>query len=244
MTRWPTTRHGVQVRRWEHLPFTWQPGEHVTAIARTGRGKSTVLAAVASLRRHVLAIATKPRDPELARLFPDPPVALIRSWPPPADRTRAMLWPPMRDLSPDATAEQADAIRAALNATFRQGGWTLVVDELHHVEGTLGLRAEMVNLWRMGRSSGVSVLAATQRPAHVSLDAYAAASHLFVGHLQDDRDIDRVAEIVGLDRPMLRATVRSLPPFAWLYVRMNDAYTCITRPPKYPRWPTDPDPND
>lgn len=235
---------GVDIREWDRLPMRWRAGEHVTAIAPTGAGKSTLLAALASLRTYVAVLATKPADPELRRLFPDPPYPLVREWPRtwlgevPEDTTRVIVWPPLADLSRESTDAQALAIRDALNGAFRQGGWTMVVDELHHLADSLGLTHELVNLWRMGRSNNISVLAATQRPAFVPLEAYGQASHLFIGRMNDRRDLDRIDDFVPADRDLLRHVVPRLPKFAWLYVRINDGYLCITRPPRYPDHPT------
>lgn len=240
MTRWRTLLGGrVEVRPWESLPLTWRPGQHITAIAQTGHGKSTLLANVASLRTYVAVMATKPRDATLSRLYPSPPFHDTPDWP--GRGYKILLWPRLVDLSAESTDRQAAAIRAALNGAFADGGWTIVVDELHHLSDNagLGLRAELSNLWRMGRSSQVSVLAATQRPAHVPLEAYSQASHVFISRLPDRRDVDRVAEATSvLDRDALRVLVPRLPKHSWLYMRIDGAYACITRPPRYPEWPT------
>lgn len=225
----------VPVVPWESLPLVWRQGEHVSIIATTGGGKTTLIGALARLRRNVAVIATKPVDTNLRRLFAEPEWRTIRSWPPPDDARRVILWPPSRSLRREARDEQAAAIGHALDGMYRSGAWTIACDELHTLADSLGLRHELTELWRTGRSNGISVLGATQRPSGVPLEAYSQASHLFLGPLADRRDVDRIAETVDhLDRDMVRRVVANLPRFRWLYVARDPAYVCITDAPRYP----------
>lgn len=227
----------VPVRRWDALPITWRQGEHVTIIAPTDGGKSTLMAALVAMRRWAVVVATKPEDATLRRQYVRHGFHVARSWPPPESAERVLLWPRYR--SPADRDHQRQILRDALDAIFAEGGWTVALDELHHLADSLGLADVLTDYWRMGRSNGLSVLAATQRPAHVPLDAYSQARHLFLGNTSDDRDQRRLGEISGpVDRDTIRAVLPRLPRFAFLYVDARTGRMAITRAPARPRMTT------
>lgn len=101
---------------------------------------------------------------------------------------------------------------------YRQGDWTVVVDEARQVTDFLGLDKELILLWNQGRSQGNTIVAGVQRPRHVPLEAYDQASHLFFFKDPDEANIARVAEIAGVSKKIVAATVKALKPYEFLYV--------------------------
>lgn len=209
--------------------FRWQAGEHVTILGHTGSGKSELARRLLNGRRWTVVLGTKPRDETLDRYVDDGYERLAR-WPPEPHVTQAILWPRIRDRSD--LASLAPLFADALDDIFISGVWTVAIDELHYATGRLGLEPHLSDLWEQGRSLGVSLMTATQRPANVPLLAYSQATHLFFARTTDDRDLSRLAEIGGgTDKAMLRDTVRKLPRFAYCYVNTRTGSMSITRAP-------------
>jgi hypothetical protein len=113
---------------------------------------------------------------------------------------------------------QREGIRRMLENVYEEGGWCVYLDELRYISEQLKLRNHLELLWQQGRALGVSVVAGSQRPAHVPLVAYSQASHLFLWRTGDDRDLARVAEFGLAPSATIRAEVPSLERHEVLYV--------------------------
>jgi hypothetical protein len=112
-----------------------------------------------------------------------------------------MLAPPLP--SAKDKEKQAGPIREALTSVYHQGGWLLLLDELKHLADYLKLKAEIELLLHQGRSAGISVVSAVQRPRHVPLMAYDQATHLFMWESRDSDIRKRLGEIGGKADPEL-----------------------------------------
>ncbi len=210
----------------------WRPGEHVTVLGPTGSGKSYLALDLLGLRRYVLALATKPKDSTLGPLVArGGGYRRIRSWPPPVPSRyapRLVLWPRSRSLD-SLRDDQAEAFRVALNGIWLDGGWCLYVDELHYMANTLGQGERLRILWQQGRSSGISIVACSQRPAHVPLEAYSQATHLFIFRTRDQRDQKRLGDIGNVDPKWLAAVVADLERFEFAYVDSRTGSVVVSR---------------
>lgn len=192
----------------------WQQGEHVTLIGPTGTGKTTLALRLLPRRSHVVLVGTKPRDQLLDRLARRG-WADTDSWPPPPDARRVLLRPPIP--SPGDVSSQQQAVAAMCDGVWQTGGWCLYIDELHYVVSRLGLADRIVGLWQQGRSLGISVVAGFQRAAHVPLEAYNQARHIFAFRETDARMARRLREAVlppGVDPTSLAR----LGPHEFIYV--------------------------
>lgn len=70
-------------------------------------------------------------------------------------------------------------------------------DEVHNVAGRGRLQLGFERVWSEGREKGVPVVAATQRPRHVSLKLLSEANHLVIFDLRLPEDRARMVEVTG-----------------------------------------------
>lgn len=164
-------------------PFAWLPGEHVTAIGDTGTGKSYLLARLVRLRKYVVVFKTKP-DPDDDTKWK----GFHRTKRASALNDQRYNW---ILLTPEY-ARQAREGWEMLERVWKQGGWTVVLDELWYAE-RIGLKEPIERLLTQGRSMGISVVLGQQRPVTTSRFAISQTTHLFCFRVEG-RDGKTVAE--------------------------------------------------
>lgn len=213
--------------------WSWRQGEHLTIVGPTGSGKTTAALALLSPAMrpapYTAVFATKRRDPLLDD-FGREGFIRLRDWsvPDPELTPRVLISPKLKGF--DSIAEQRRVFREALDSIFRQGGWTLYLDEARYITDYLGLSREVEVIWQQGRSHGVSVVAGAQRPRHVPLLAYDQATHLFFFHNVDEQSLRRLGELGGgVDAGVVREAVRLLPSHEMLYLNTDKGELTRTR---------------
>jgi energy-coupling factor transporter ATP-binding protein EcfA2 len=226
----------------ERLPWaeavpamSWRQGEHVSLIGPTGTGKSTAMLGLLPQRQYVNVIGTKVRDETLNVLIDRQGYTRIREWPPPPrgprKEQRIILWPDFR--RPEDQAIQRYEIDRGLREMFTEGGWCVAVDEAFYLCKILGLTALLEMYWTQGRSMGLSLVASTQRPAHVPLWMYDQASHLLLWRDNDPANLQRIGGFGGgLDPAVVRGVVKTLPLHDCLYINTRTGAMFITRAEK------------
>lgn len=234
--------------------WDWRQGEHVTVIGTTGSGKTTLLRALLRKRYDaggaVAVLATKSRDANLDSWARLDGLTKVRDWPPKAPNVfkppgdvvtpdgrrvswkhRVMVWPMVDGMPLEQIDEHvAEVHRRAMAAMFWQGDWCVVGEELWELT-RIGLGRSLEQLWTQGRSTRLSVIGATQRPVDISLFAYSQASHLFLFGESDERNLDRLRGIGGVNGKTLREAVLSLPEFDVVYIGPRSRRLVRTRVP-------------
>lgn len=200
--------------------WQWRQGEHITMVGPTGSGKTTLETAILPRRDFVVFLSTKRIDSTQNRLK-DMGYKTIHSGAElhPDVTPRAILRPPWPD---DASAKElknihASVFREAMMRVFRTGYWTIVMDEARYLTKDLGLAPEAELLWLQGRSLKISVVAGTQRPRWIPLEAYDQATHLFFWKDSDRENVERIAEMAGLNRRAVQGIVPRLDEHEMLY---------------------------
>jgi len=201
--------------------MSWTPGEHVTLVGPTGRGKTEALIALMRERYWTVFLSTKRKDAtqdtlrrEGYRVVSDP--GEIE----PDVSNRYLFRPPFPRRADAGTLRtvHGQAFNRVLMRLREQMGWTIGVDETHYLSDFLRLDAELELLWRQGRSEGTTVIANTQRPRHIPLVAYSQATHLFFWTSPDVADVRRIGEMVPLPLNEIMAVLRTQEKHDILYV--------------------------
>lgn len=223
---------------WEEFQdfLVWRQGEHVTLIGPTGCGKTTLtnyLADPASgYRKYEIFLGSKRIDETQDKLKAMGFVTV-----PDADQIHpdvARRWYVKPKVNPKADADQIiahnrEVLRAALMRAYHEGGWAVFVDEGQYLSQILGLKKEQVLLLIQGRSQKNSMVTGTQRPRNIPLETYDQATHIFLWRDPDLQNVERIAEIIGMNKREARAKVAQLQFHEFLYYNTHTGETAISK---------------
>lgn len=208
----------------------WRNGEHFGLIGPTGQGKTNMLINLLSLHKYVVVFATKPRDISMT-ILADNGYHIIREWQSidPKKYPRRILWPDATTL--DADARQTEVFGNAFRSIYREGHWTIAIDELWYIINILNLDREVKTILLQGRAMGISLIVATQRPAWVPLEVYDQSTHLMFWRDNDETNLRRLSGISYRSADLIRSIIPDLEPHQILYVNTRTGEMCRTRPP-------------
>lgn len=174
-------------------------------IGMTGSGKSTLASRLLELRQYLVVLRSKADDVDYGQ-------TRVASSATAMDDPRVFRL----ELKPRYERQEPE-FRAALERAWKQGGWTVYVDETHHVDGELGLRPLLNRLLTQGRAPGrISVVCGMQRPTTVTRFAIGESTHVISFNVEG-----RDAKILGeAASPRMAKVVEQLPQhhIAWLHV--------------------------
>lgn len=219
--------------RWEY-----KPGEHVTFLAPTQTGKTTLKFALAeqtaTKKLPMISLVMKPRDKVVENWGKKLKLERVEDWPPSRVRKLVrnpngwLVWPkhtfdPAVD---DKTLRRV--FRKAILWCYKHGNVILDIDEILGVADELNLDDELTAVWSRGASMGCGEWGGSQRPSGIPLHAYSQAAHLFLGFTADKRDRDRFRDIsgIGIDPEYIAEIVSDLGEHEWLYIRRRGGRMC------------------
>lgn len=198
--------------------FRWEQGEHVAAIGPTGSGKTTLALNLLAMRKYVVALGTKPLDETLDSLITDAHFVRYEEWTnvEVSRYPRRIIWPDARALH-SAKAQRRE-FQTALDHIYRQGRWTVYIDELWFIIHHLRMELEVRTYLQQARSLGISLFVATQRPAFVPLEIYDQSTHLFFWRDNDERNLSRISGISWRNAGDIRHLIAELERHQVLYI--------------------------
>lgn len=219
----------------------WKPNDtpHHSIISLSGGGKSYLatrgLLPMRGWRRSVI-IDVK-GDDETLRNVGQPVRTLPRTDP----WTRKRREPDSRWyrlVVYDDWAKAREQVKDALAQTYKQGDWTIFVDETRNLTDprvpSLNLRNYVEQIWLRGRSRGVELVAMTQAPRWVPSSFYDQPSTVWIGRINDERAHQRLREIGGLKRGHL-SVIQRLKRRQFLVIGDGGDYLAITQLPNLER---------
>lgn len=181
--------------------YDMDPGDHCVILGKTKSGKTTL--AVDLLNRladtrgsYVVALGYKLRDSTLRKTgWP-----IISEWPPTYEEIepghRCILWPPYSNPS-NAATHTKPVFEDAFDDIMHEGNWRVFVDEIAYLIETLGMRRVLDEYFNGARSSGISMIAGTQRPVFVNRSAVSQVDWQITFRIEDLDDRTRAGEILG-----------------------------------------------
>lgn len=213
----------------EHLH--WTMGEHFALIGPTGQGKTTMLMNLLPLRPFVVVFATKPRDSTMEALVETGGYVRLEHWRSldPYVYPHRVLWPDASRLSSVET--QKEEFHYAFGAIYREGGWTVAVDETWYIANTLKLGSDLKLFLLQARALGISLVCATQRPAMIPVEIYDQSTHLMFWRDNDETNLKRLSGISYRSADLIRKVVSNLEEHQVLYVNTRTGRMIRTRCP-------------
>ena len=232
----------IQHKPWEEVKFEvfrrWRPlnSPHHSIISLSGGGKSYLATrGLLPMRgwRKTLIIDNKGDDETLhdvgkrVRELPKREPWLRRN-----DEKPSREW--YRLMVYEDWGKAREQVKDALAHCYRQGNWTIFVDETRNLTDprvpSLNLRNYVEQIWLRGRSRGVEMVSMTQAPRWVPSSFYDQPSFVWIGRINDERAHQRLREIGGLRREHL-GVIQRLQKREFLVVGDGGDYTAITRIP-------------
>ena len=153
-------------------PVPWKIGEHIAVIGTTGTGKTYLMSRLADMRKYVVMLRTKPDDNKFrgfTRATSDKAMSSVYA--------RKLLIEPAYDA-------QSSIGFAVFETAWKQGRWTVFLDELYYISVELGLQNSVNKLLTQGRSKRLSIVTGMQRPAWISRFALSEVQHVFTFSLE------------------------------------------------------------
>jgi hypothetical protein len=199
-------------RALRYVHSRWLQGEHVSLIGPTGAGKTYFKRFLLRKRDFITSFVTKEDDDELHRIFREEGFTVQGANWDGANHDLVALWPkqPRGRSFEEFLHAQKWYFNDAIDKMAKQKGWTFDFDEISYMTDFLHMDRRMRWLLQQGRSSKLTVVAATQRPAFIPLAFYSMPSWLVFWNNNDDTDLKRIQGLGGVNGKVLRSEVMNL----------------------------------
>ncbi|MBO2460979.1 hypothetical protein [Actinomadura violacea] len=228
--------------------WDYKPGEHVSLIAPTQNGKTTM---IWDLLKHTdtswcsvppVMLVAKPKDPVVYNALDQMDYSVLKDWPPrkkwfsqevPAGYG---LWPPhLMDVPSEVNnAHLAERFKPAISDLFWRGDSILIADEIYFLCAELSLSKEMTRYWTQGHGMGAGLWTAGQKPSGTQQGTvpsfiYNSPTHTFLGRDPDEKNRKRFGEIGGISPRLVEEAVAGLAKYEWLYIHRDGPTYCIVQ---------------
>lgn len=190
--------------------FLWRQGQHVAMVGPTGSGKSTLALNILPKRAYVAMLGTKPHDDTLERFAKEANYKRMDGWKDLSAETfpRRLVWPNAKSLY--SAGGQHKAFKVLFEKIYHEGSWCVYIDELWFIIHHLKLEFEVRTYLYQARAMNISLVCATQRPAHVPLEIYDQSTWLFFWRDNDERNLARLSGISWRSSSVLKNLIANL----------------------------------
>lgn len=208
--------------------FSYQPGEHFSAIEPTQQGKTHITYQAADVamtqqpQLRFVSLMPKARDPATHKWAERLQLEIVGTWPPRKRWWREaprgfVLWPPHLKNVPTAVNREhlAAIFRACLTDQFQAGEAITLADDVYNLAVLLGLNMDLEEHWTAGAGGGAGLWSTAQKPSgttagSISTFAYNCPTHLLLGRDPVTTNRKRFSEIGGVDPDLVMETVQGL----------------------------------
>jgi energy-coupling factor transporter ATP-binding protein EcfA2 len=231
LARWANEAPRIPWQTFITQSFKWRAGEHIGLVGPTGQGKTTMILNLLPLHPYVTVFATKPRDRTMDGLIATGYLRMER-WRSidPEEFPRRVLWP--NAVALDSAKIQHDVFKEAFAKIYREGNWTVALDETMYMSSILKLDDEIKTYLLQARSLDISLVSATQRPAWVPRELYTSCTHLFFWRVNDETDLRSLGGIGSRSSDLIRDVVANLESYQALYINTRTGEMIRTRCPE------------
>lgn len=220
--------------------FAPRPGEHALILGSTGSGKTHLQNSLLHKWPFTVTFETKTDDVTMEKLIRDNGYEQFATWHrlTAKDHPRRVIWPPGRNLK-TMQDKQKTVFEDAMEKIWVEGGrpkekpvgWCVAMDEVWWFANVLGM-AKYINIYlQQGRSSGISLFGASQRPNMIPTAFYSQPTHMFFFREKERRNLDRLSELDYGNSTAVKFLVSSLEKFQVLYLNQETGLMLRTRAP-------------
>lgn len=242
-----TDNEGIVYQRWDQFArwfrSAWTPGQHITMVAPTGEGKTTLGYGLMAMRRYVVALDIKGGDETLAafgyRRIPVWPgkrkfIRMVREDERQHRPSRYVVGLPVID-SREAKVKQHRSIAACLNDLYELGRVTLYNDELQVTcdQRMMNLSGAYANILVAARSRRLSAVQSAQGDSWIIGEAKTQPSWLAIGHTMNRTMQTDLAKLTGRSVPSIRGLINALPRHCWAIAGRNPREPVVITCPPY-----------
>ena len=210
--------------------FVWKQGEHLTALAPTGAGKTTLFSELEPYRRTGIFFGTKITDTLYQRLMRRGYRRIGSIDELKSSDLKVMLWPKMTEKTiREFRTKQKQVFQDAIDFVAKKGKWTVWFDEAKYMNQMLGLGSDMTFCYEQLRSAKGTIISGSQRPAWLPVSALSNATHVFMWNIPQGDDQKRLADIGGVSARELSELTRTLGEHEFLYIHTRGTRTDMLR---------------
>lgn len=189
------------------MPYKWKQGEHVVIVGDTGSGKTYLTSKILPLRQHIMVLRTKPDDIKFDGFRKVDLVKKVGGFFDDAGKkVNRFLVDPKYE-------EQQIELSRAFEKAWKEGGWTVAIDETYYATQILKLERQINKLLTQGRSKHITVICGMQRPVFISRFAMSQATHAFIFRCEG-RDLKSLADALS---PAIIKPVEGLREHDFIY---------------------------
>lgn len=212
--------------------FAWRQSEHISLIGPTGCGKTTLTNRLIDFRKYEVFLGSKRIDETQEELHNMG--FLATSDPDIINHQISRRWYARPKFNPKLSSEEEEEVhreffRRVLKRVYDETAWTTFIDEGRYICDYLGLRKDVIRLLTQGRSQNNSVVIGAQRPRYVPLEVYDQATHLFFWKDPDLQNVQRVAEMAGVNKRHAAMMVGQLEYHEFLYYNTRTGESLISK---------------